>query len=58
MPIEIEDVIERAFQPAFSIALEQTLPLAKKLEDKIDQGSEKFIHEGIRWEKRKPGFKK
>jgi hypothetical protein len=68
MPLTIEGIIERAFEPAFSKALDQTLqnkaealfkrafkngsPLAKKLEEKIGQGFQKFIEEGIRWEKR------
>ena len=74
MPINIDDIIEQAFEQAFSRALEQTLqtkaeelfkkafadgsPLAKQLEAKIEQGFQRFIEEGIRWEKRKAGFKK
>lgn len=74
MPIDIDDVIERAFEHAFMKALDQTLqkkaediftkllgngsPLAKRLEEKIEQGVEKFLQEGIRWEKKKAGFKK
>src|SRR5262249_8804403 len=70
----IEVIIERAFEQAFQKALDQTLqtkakelfkktfqngsPLAKKLEEKIEAGFEKFIEQGIRWEKKKPGFKK
>ena len=72
MPINIETLIEKAFEQAFSRALDQVLqnkaealfrrafedgsPLAKKLEEKIEQGFQHFIDEGIHWEK--PGFKK
>ncbi len=74
MPINIEEIIERAFEQAFSKALEQTLqnkaeelfkvafangsPLAKKLETKVEEGFEHFVEEGIRWDKKKAGFKK
>ena len=33
-------------------------PLSKKLEEKIEQGFERFLEEGSRWEKKKAGFKK
>ncbi len=74
MTINIEEVLERAFEQAFLRALEQTVqvkaeelftralsagsPLSKKLEDKIEQGFERFLADGIRWEKKKPRFKK
>jgi hypothetical protein len=74
MPINAEEIVERAFEQAFAKALEQILqnkaemlfqkafsngsPLAKKLEAKIEEGFDRFIDEGIRWEKKKPGFKK
>lgn len=74
MAINIEQIIENAFEQAFTRALEGTLqnkaetlfkkafedgsPLAKKLEAKIEQGFEHFIDEGIQWEKKKPGFRK
>ena len=74
MPINIDEIIERAFEHAFAKALEQIVqnkaealfqkafangsPLAKKLEDKIEAGLQSFFEEGIRWEKKKPGFKK
>jgi hypothetical protein len=74
MPIDIEDIIEKAFEQAFMKALDQTLQskaevlfkkaledgsaLSKKLEEKIEQGLQRFFEEGIRWEKKKPGFKK
>jgi hypothetical protein len=73
MPINIE-IIERAFEHAFAKVLGQIVqskaealfqktlangsPLSKKLEDKIEAGLEHFFEEGIRWEKKKPGFKK
>jgi len=74
VPIDIEDVIEKAFEQAFLRALEQTIqdkaeavfkkamgngsPLAKRLEEKIEEGLDRLFREGIRWEKKKPGFKK
>jgi len=74
MPINIEQIVEDAFELAFSRALEQTIttkaeslfkkalengsPLARKLEEKIEQGFERFVSEGIQWEKKKPGFRK
>jgi hypothetical protein len=74
MTINIEGVLERAFEQAFLRALDQTVqakaeelftralsagsPLSKKLEEKIEQGFERFLADGIRWEKKKPGFKK
>ena len=74
MTINIEEVLERAFEQAFLRALDQTVqakaedlfkkmlsagsPLSKKLEEKIERGFERFLEEGIRWEKKKPGFKK
>jgi hypothetical protein len=67
-------VIEKALKQAFARALEQAIqnraealffrafadgsPLAKKLEEKIEQGFQRLAEEGIRWEKKKPGFKK
>ena len=72
--INLEEVLERAFEQAFLRALEQTVqtkaedlfkralspgsPLAKKLEDKIEEGFQHFLEEGIRWDKKKAGFKK
>jgi hypothetical protein len=69
--MSLQDIIERAFEQAFSKALDQTLqnkaealfkkafengsPLAKKLEEKIDQGFQKFIEDGIHWEKESRG---
>ena len=74
MPSDIEQIIERAFEQAFSKVLEQTLqaktehlfkatladgsPLASKLEKKIEEGFQRFIDDGTRWDKKKPGFKK
>lgn len=74
VPISIEDVLERAFEQAFLKALEQTVqtkaeelfrkalspgsPVALKLQEKMEQGFQHFLDEGIRWEKKKPGFKK
>jgi hypothetical protein len=74
MPLNSEEVIERAFEQAFSRAIEQTIeakaeqlckkafangsPLAKRLEAKIEEGFQRFIEEGVQWEKWKAGFKK
>ena len=74
MPINVEEIVEKAFEHAFAKALEQILqtkaealftkafangsPLSQKLEAKIEEGFQHFIDEGIRWEKKKPGFRK
>lgn len=74
MAINVEEIIERAFEEAFAKALEPILqtkaealfqkafsngsPLAKKLEAKIEEGFDRFLEDGLRWEKKKPGFKK
>ena len=74
MPIDIETVIEKAFEQAFSRALDQVVqrkaeelfrkmlgadsPLSKKLEEKIEQGFTRFLEHGIRWEKKRVGFRK
>jgi hypothetical protein len=42
----------------FSKALANGSPFGKKLEDKIEEGLQRFIQEGIQWDKKKPGFKK
>jgi hypothetical protein len=68
MPINIEEIIEKAFEQTFVRALDRTIqskaealfkeafenesPLAKKLEEKIDQGFQRFLEEGICWEKK------
>jgi hypothetical protein len=73
MPINIEEIIERALEAAFSKALEQAVqnkaealfdkafsngsPFSQKLEDKIADGFQRFFEKGIRWEKKKAGFK-
>ena len=70
MPINIQGIMERAFEQALFKALERTFqmkaeqmfkhalengsPLSKKLEQKIDDGYQRFIEDGIRREKRKP----
>ena len=74
MAIDIDEVMQRAFEQAFTRALDQVLqakaeelfkkafqngaPLAKKLEATIEEGFERFMEEGVRWEKKRPGFKK
>jgi hypothetical protein len=74
MTINIEEVLERAFEQAFLKALEQTIqtqaeelfrkalspgsPVAEKLQQKMEQGFQRFLEDGIRWDKKKPGFKK
>ena len=73
MPIDIDDVIERAFEQAFVKALDQILqakaeelfkkamqkdsPLGRKIGEKIEEGFQRFVENGIRWEKKGPGFK-
>ena len=63
MPIDIDEVIERAFEQAFAKALDQTLqgkaealfkkaftndsPLALKLGQKIEEGFDRFMEEAI-----------
>jgi hypothetical protein len=72
MTIGIEGVLERAFEQAFLRALDQTVqakaeelfkrmlapgsPLTKRLEEKMEQGFQHFLEQGIRWEKKKTGF--
>ncbi|HTU91742.1 MAG TPA: hypothetical protein VMF69_16785 [Gemmataceae bacterium] len=72
MTIDMEEILERAFEQAFLRALDQTVqakaeelfkqflapgtPLAKKLEEKIEQGFQHFLEEGIRWEKNETWF--
>lgn len=74
MPINIQDAIEKAFEPVFSRALGQALQakaealfkkafegdtaLARKLNEKIEQGFQRFIENGIQWEKKRAGFKR
>ena len=74
MTINIEEVLERAFEQAFLKALDQTVqvkaeelfrkaltqdsPLSRRLQEKMEQGFQQFLEDGIRWEKKKPGFKK
>ena len=74
MPIKIKAIIEKAFEQAFVKALDQTLQakaaalfkqafsngsgFAKRLEEKIEEDFQRFVENGIHWEKRKPGFKK
>ncbi len=74
MPINIEEMMERALEHAFAKALEQMVqnqaetffqkafangaPLAQKLQDKMAEVLQRFLDESIRWEKKKPGFKK
>ena len=44
-------------QGVFKAAFANGSPLAKKLETKIEEGFQRFVEEGIKWEKRKPDFK-
>ena len=73
-PLDIEDIVEKAFEEAFAKASDRVLqnkaeelfrrmfengsPMAKKLEDKIEQGFERFLEHGICWEKKRAGFRK
>jgi hypothetical protein len=72
MTINIEELSERALEQAFTRARDQAIqsraeavfrkaleegsPLSKGLVEKIEQGLQRFMEEGIRWEK-KAGFK-
>jgi hypothetical protein len=74
LSIDIKEITEKALEQAFARALDQTIqnktedlfkrvfaensPLSQKLQEKIDQGFQRFIENGIRWERKKPGFKK
>lgn len=74
MPIDIEEMIEKAFEQAHMRALDQVIQanaetlfmkaisngssFSKRIEQKIEVGLNRFLQEGIRWEKKKPGFKK
>jgi hypothetical protein len=74
MRTSVEKVLERALEQAFLRALEQTVqtkaeelfrkaltadsPLSKKLQEKIEQGFQRLLDDGIRWDKKKAGFKK
>ncbi len=74
MPIDIDEVIGKAFEQAFLKALDQVIQdkaealfkkaftngssMSKRIEEKIEDGLNRFLQEGIRWEKKKPGFKK
>jgi len=74
MAINIEVIIEKALEEAFARALDHAIqakaemifakafvngaPFGKKLEEKIGEGLERFMQEGIQWDKKKPGFKK
>ena len=74
MPVNMEAVIEKAFEQAFRKALEASLqaktevlfkkvfengsPFAARLEEKLEQGFQRFVDEGIQWEKKRAGFQK
>jgi flagellar biosynthesis/type III secretory pathway protein FliH len=70
----IEEVMGKALEQAFSRALEQLVqnkaeelfkqafqansPFAQRLEEKLQEGFQRFFENGIRWEKKRAGFKK
>lgn len=74
MVINIDDVLEKAIEQAFVRALEQAMqsrmedlfgrmlaadsPWGKKLEEKMQENLQRFMEEGVRWEKKRPGFRK
>lgn len=74
MVIKIDEVMEKALEQAFSRALEQLVqnkaeelfhkafqansPFAQRLEEKLQEGFQRFFENGIRWEKKRAGFKK
>ena len=73
MPVNIEEIVERALEQAFSKALDQAIQktaealfkkvfkkngsvFGRRLEKKIGRGFERFVEEGIQWEKKRTGF--
>jgi hypothetical protein len=74
MAYNIELIIEKAVKEVFARALDQAIqakaeaifakafengaPFGKKLEEKIEEGLQRFMQEGIQWDRKKPGFKK
>lgn len=70
MASRLDAIIERAFASALHRAIQakaeaifvkafENGPLSgRTLEKKIEEGLQRFLHEGIQWEKKKPGFKK
>ena len=70
VPINIEKAFEEAFaraldhaipaqaQSLFAKAFDQGSTFGKRLQEKIEQGLQRFMEEGIQWDKKKPGFKK
>jgi hypothetical protein len=73
MPVNIEEIIEQALENAFAKAIEHVVqekaemlflkafengsPFSARLQQKIEEGFDRFFQKGIRWEKKKPGFK-
>ena len=54
----IEQTIQSKAEVLFKKAFENGSSLSKKLEEKIEQGFQRFVDEGIQWQKKKPGFRK
>ena len=53
----LEQIVQRKAETLFQKAFANGCPLARKLESKIEAGLQRFFEEGIRWEKKTPGFK-
>jgi hypothetical protein len=54
----LEQILQAKAEALFHKAFSNGSPLSQKLEAKIEEGFERFIEDGIRWDKKKPGFKK
>lgn len=54
----LDQTIQSKAEILFKKAFEDGSSLSKKVEEKIEQGFQQFVVDGIRWGKKKPGFKK
>jgi hypothetical protein len=54
----LEQTVQNKAEALFRKALANGSPFSVRLEEKIAEGFQRFFEEGIRWEKKKPGFKK
>jgi hypothetical protein len=54
----LDHAIRAKAEAIFTKAFENGAAFGKKLEEKIEEGLQRFIQESIQWDKKKPGFKK
>jgi hypothetical protein len=54
----LEQTVQTNVEELVRKALTQDSPLFQRFQQKMEQGVQHFLDEGIRWEKKKPGFKK